>query len=350
MCSPVYIEEVAPESHRGAMGTLWQLAITAGILLASVLNIPLSDWDDGWRISYGGNIVFSVALLVILTIMPESPHYLISKGRHDDARKSLVKLRFEDQIDWEIEELTIEHDEKKELGEATWREVFDNNNNKMRTRTVYGMLLQTFQQLAGINAIMFYAPIIFDDFFGSKGGLYGALGLNVINFFSTFITMATIDKFGRVKILFSGGILMCFALIVTAALSGVDEAHPGDVHNESLGIGIIVFCALYIIGFAYSWGPVVWVVCAEMFPMRERGKANSLSTFSNWFWTGLVGYLFPMASTASLSACFIFFAVVVFFAILFVYFFLPETADLTALEIDEEYLNHKPECRRKKWN
>ena len=144
------------------------------------------------------------------------------------------------------------------------------------------MLLQTFQQLSGINAIMFYAPIIFDDFFGNKGGIYGSLALNVINFFSTFITMATIEKFGRVKILFSGGILMCFALIVTASLSGVDEAHAGDVANQSLGIGIIVFCALYVIGFAYSWGPVVWVVCAEMFPMRERGKANSLSTFSNW--------------------------------------------------------------------
>jgi len=102
MCSPVYIEEVAPEDHRGSMGTLWQLAITAGILLASILNIFLADWDEGWRISYGGNI-FSVALLALLTIMPESPHFLISKGRDEDARKALEKVRFDDQIDWEIE-------------------------------------------------------------------------------------------------------------------------------------------------------------------------------------------------------------------------------------------------------
>ena len=85
------------------MGTLWQLAITAGILLASILNIFLADWDEGWRISYGGNIVFSVALLALLTIMPESPHFLISKGREDDARKALEKVRFDHQIDWEIE-------------------------------------------------------------------------------------------------------------------------------------------------------------------------------------------------------------------------------------------------------
>lgn len=80
------------------------------------------------------------------------------------------------------------------------------------------------------------------------------------------------------------------------------------------GIGVTVFCALYVIGFAYSWGPVVWVVCAEMFPIRERGKANSLTTFSNWFWTCIVGAVFPIASTASLAGCFGFFAAVVFVA------------------------------------
>ena len=284
MCSPVYIEEVAPESHRGAMGTLWQLAITTGIVLVSILNIWLADWDDGWRISYGGNIVFSVALLILLTIMPESPHFLISKGRSDDARNALGKVRFENQIDWEIDELEMEHNEKKEMGEATWREVFDDNNNKMKTRTTIGILLQSIQQLSGINAIMFYAPSIFEDFFGSKGGIYGALALNIINFFSTFITMATIERFGRVLILFSGGIMMCVALIITCALSAVDESYGEGVQNQSLGIGICTMCALYVIGFAYSWGPVVWVVCAEMFPMRVRGKATSLTTFSNWFW------------------------------------------------------------------
>lgn len=100
MCSPVYIAEVAPESHRGQLATLWQVAITAGIVLVSILNIWLAEWSEGWRISYGGNIVFSVALLAMLTIMPESPHFLVSKNRHDDARRALAKVRFEDQIEW----------------------------------------------------------------------------------------------------------------------------------------------------------------------------------------------------------------------------------------------------------
>merc|ERR1739848_398314 len=117
------------------------------------------------------------------------------------------------------------------------------------------------QQLSGINAIMFYAPIIFEDFFGSKGGIYGALVLNVVNFFSTFITMMTIERFGRAFILFTGGIMMFLALVIEAALSAVDANR--DEHSQELGIAIIALCAIYVIGFAYSWGPVVWVVCAR---------------------------------------------------------------------------------------
>jgi len=113
---------------------------------------------------------------------------------------------------------------------------------------------------------------------------------------------------GRVWLLFTGGTLMCLALIPTAILASFPDA------SQAMGIGVTFCCALYVIGFAYSWGPVVWVVCAEMFPMRERGKANSLTTFSNWFWTCIVGAVFPIASTASLAGCFGFFAAVVFIA------------------------------------
>merc|ERR1719162_1478983 len=204
-------------------------------------------------------------------------------------------------------------------------------------------MLQTIQQLSGINAIMFYAPIILEDFFGSTGSIYGALALNVVNFCSTFITMATIERFGRVMILFSGAILMCISLIPNVVFTSIED--PSD----SIGIGVIVFCALYVIGFAYSWGPVVWVVCAEMFPMRERGKANSLTTFTNWFWTTVIGAIFPIASSYSLGGCFGFFAGVVFIATFFVYFYVPETANRTATEIDEEYETHKPKFPRKKW-
>lgn len=123
---------------------------------------------------------------------------------------------------------------------------------------------------------------------------------------------------------------MCLALIPTAVMSSLENATQAIGKLYALtefslfallnaipnfpGIGVTLCCAIYVIGFAYSWGPVVWVVCAEMFPMRERGKANSVTTFSNWFWTCIVGAVFPIASTASLAGCFGFFAAVVFIA------------------------------------
>ena len=251
----------------------------------SILNIWLAEWDEGWRISYGGNIVFSVTLLILLIFMPESPHFLVKQGRDEEARTALGRVRFEDQVEWEMEELEMEAIAAEKRGEATWKQVFDNDNNKMKTRTLTGVLLQSIQQLSGINAIMFYAPIskcidfclalqcsapanvpsplcdaVLEDFFGSKGGIYGALVLNIINFCSTFITIFTIEKLGRVLILFSGGIVMCVSLIPTAIMASIDEnREEGTESSQSIGIGITSMCALYVIGFAFSWGPVVWV-------------------------------------------------------------------------------------------
>ena len=103
-----------------------------------------------------------------------------------------------------------------------------------------------------VSLLQFYAPSILEEFFGSKGGIYGALALNIVNFFATFITIATVERFGRVKLLFSGAIVMCLALIPNAVLASVEQ-------TQGVGIGVVIFCAVYVIGFAYSWGPIVWV-------------------------------------------------------------------------------------------
>lgn len=342
MCSPVYIGELAPEHHRGQLATLWQLAITTGIVLVSILNFWLQDWDDGWRISYAGNIVFALILVGMLTIMPESPRYLVGKEKHMEARQAMAKIRFEEQLDSEMEELILEANAEVTLGVACWSEIFS-NDNRMRFRVMLGVALQSIQQLSGINAIMFYAPTILERFFGKSGGIVGALVLNIVNFFATFITIATVEKFGRARLLFTGGILMFCSLVMNAILAGLEE-------TNGAGIMIVLFSGLFVIGFAYSWGPVVWVYCSEMFPLRERGKATGLTTFANWTCTTIVGALFPAAASASLTGCFAFFAGIVFCSIFLVYFFLPETANKTILEIDEEFKNQKPKIPRKKWS
>lgn len=343
MCSPVYIAELAPEHRRGELATLWQLAIVSGIVLVSILNIWLKTWDDGWRISYGGNVVFALLLIGMLSFMPESPRWLVSKQREEEARKAMSTVRFDDQIQDEMDLLELEAKAEKEHGEAAWSEIFA-IDNMMRYRVVMGMGLQMFQQLSGINAIMFYAPSIIERFFGADGGIYGGLLLNVVNFFATFITIATVETYGRVFLLATGAMMMCLALLSNAILS-----NDAVTQTDMVGYCVIIFSALYVVGFAYSWGPLVWVVCAEMYPLRERGKATGLSTFSNWFWATIVGAVFPHASDASLSGCFAFFAGVVFLAFFVVYLYLPETANRSILEIDEEFKQHKPEFPRKKW-
>lgn len=342
MCSPVYIAELAPEHRRGQLATLWQMAIVTGIVLVSILNLWLKNWDDGWRISYGGNVLFALILIGMLTVMPESPRFLVANKKYKEARDALLKVRFEDQLDGEMKELDLEAKEEIERGVSTWGDLFS-NDNRMRYRMFLGLALQSIQQLSGINAIMFYAPRILENFFGSSGGIAGALVLNVVNFFATFITIATIESSGRAKLLFTGGIFMCSSLMLTAIFASLEE-------TRTIGFLIVVFCGCYVIGFAYSWGPVVWVYCAEMYPLRSRGKATGLTTFSNWAWTTIVGAVFPYAATASLTGCFGFFAGIVFVAIFLVYFYLPETANRSIIKVDEEFKNHKPEFPRKKWN
>eukprot|EP00977_Amphora_coffeiformis_P019044 scaffold6886_cov164-Amphora_coffeaeformis.AAC.2 len=341
MCVPVYISELSPEHVRGSLSTLWQVAITSGILIASAANLGLKNWEEGWRFSYGGNIAFAVLLLVCLLFMPESPRWLAANGTEQQLEEALRKVRYDDEIVSEMAKLQVEVEEEKKLGTAPWSEVISEHQLNRR-RLLLGMSFQLFQQLSGINAIMFYAPDILDTFFTEDQAIAGTFVLNAINFLSTFITVYTVDKYGRVKLLVYGGIIMAIMLVANGIMSTMDQ-------TLTVGWFVLVFAALYIIGFAFSWGPVVWSVCAEIFPYRTRGKSTGLTTMMNWMATTIVGAIFPRASTASLSGCFFFFAASITIGTTIVYFFQPETAYKTSKQIDEAYMAHKPKLFRNMW-
>ena len=152
MCVPVYISELSPEHVRGSLSTLWQVAITLGILIASAANLGLKNWEEGWRLSYGGNIAFALLLLFCLMFMPESPRWLAANGYEDKLNEALSKLRFDDEIEVEKAKLQAEVEEEKKLGSAPWSEIFSEHNLNRR-RLVLGMSFQLFQQLCGINAM-----------------------------------------------------------------------------------------------------------------------------------------------------------------------------------------------------
>ena len=152
MCAPVCIAECSPEHIRGALGTLWQLAITAGIACASACNLGLKNWIEGWRLSYGGNIVFAIIMLICLAFMPESPRWLAAHRTEEETRKALNRMRFEDEIELEMTKIAVEIEQEQKMGEAPWSEVFSTENSSRR-RVMLGIVLMAFQQLSGVNAV-----------------------------------------------------------------------------------------------------------------------------------------------------------------------------------------------------
>lgn len=176
------------------------------------------------------------------------------------------------------------------------------------------------------------------EFFSESVALYGTLGINTANFLATFITVYAVDKFGRVLLLVMGGATMCVMLLILGCLS------LGS--SEAIGVCVIVFTVIFVVSFAYSWGPVVWVVCSEIFPLRARGKAAGITTATNWVFTTIVGALFPLCQKASLAACFFFFCVVIGVGSAVAYLYLPETANLNILQIDTIMHSHLPSPTR----
>lgn len=342
MCSPVYVSEVAPKHTRGFLSALFQFGAACGLLVASAANMGLREWDQGWRVSYGGNIAFTVILMAALVFMPESPRWLVAHGRKQDARVALSKTRYNQELEQEMSELNGEFLAEKEVGVASWSDLLV-TKNKMRYRLLIGIGLQCVQQFSGFKAIMFYAPTILNKFFGANFAIAGTFLLTLINFISTFIPLYAIDWVGRALLLIWGGVVMIVAISMNAVLSSIGS-------TALTGYLVLMFSAIFIVGYAASWGPVVWTVIAEFIPLRERGKANGLATMSNWICAAFVGAVFPVASTTSLPACFGFFAVITYLGVLMVYFFMAETAQKTILEINEAYAGHRPKLVRTEWN
>lgn len=324
---------------------MWQLAVTIGIVLAGILNIPLSSWEEGWRISYGGNILFSLTLFfMMLFVMPESPRWLAAKDKDEAAEQVLKMLRFDYEVQPELDEIKAKVEEERAEGQGTWLDLFKKDNN-MINRTFLGASLQFFQQLSGINAIMFFAPAMFNRFFSETVALYGTLAINIVNHLATYITFATVDKYGRVALMVTSGAGMFIAHMIVAGLASMPQ-------SETVGIVVIIFSCVFVIFFAYGWGPVTWTVCSEIYPQKLRGKAISVSTATNWGFATIVGKLFPIVSAPSaldLTGTFALFSAFCFIGTIVMYFWLPETANATLEEIDDIFENHKPKLARAFW-
>lgn len=294
MVSPLYISEFAPSRYRGMMVSLYQLALTVGIVIAYFSNAYLlsgtgsnfSDHglklilsDQVWRAMLGLGALPAAIFLLSLFAVPESPRWLLLKNRISEAKTILIRI---DGLQAAENEITAFQDGQSPQEEKGYRELL---RPVYRRPLLIGLLLPLFSQLCGINAVIYYGPKILEQAgFALNNALGGQVTIGLVNVVFTFVAIFTIDRWGRKPLLFAGvgGAVAALVLIGVLFFAGVTS-----------GPWILSGILLFIACFAFSFGPVCWVVVGEIFPGSVRGKAMSLATLSLWIGNFLVGQLTP---------------------------------------------------------
>ena len=332
--APLYAAEMAPQRIRGRIVSTYQLAITFGIFLAYLVS-DIADSAE-WRTMFLLAAVPGVLLIIGVMIVPESARWFVKVGRKDDARKSLAKVTEPAEVDAELGDVEAQVSAEAAEGEASWSEVF---SPRVRKALIVGVGLAIFQQITGINAIIYYANTIFDSAglvsteSQTKATLY-CVGLT--NVLATFIAVAYIDRFGRRPLLFMGLIGMFVSLCAVALGFATQSTSDTGAGTSIVGIITLVGLVVFIASFAFSLGPVVWTIISEIYPGRVRGKAVSFATAANWGAAFLVAEFFlTLTSGIGESATFFLFAAMCVLGFIFVWRYVPETRGRSLEEIQE---------------
>ncbi|MFO1322911.1 MAG: sugar porter family MFS transporter [Burkholderiales bacterium] len=333
VAAPLYASELAPAAQRGRFVASYQLAITIGIFLSYLVDAALAA-EGHWRTMLGVSAVPAVLLLIAMIPAVESPRWLVKVGRRDDARAAIGRAR--PWIDPEVRLASIEQSLRDDPGDASWREVFA---PAWRRPLAVGVGLAIFQQITGINAIIYYS----DKIFAAAGfatpvaqAQATTWAVGAVNVAATLIAIAFIDRLGRRPLLLAGLVGMGVSLTAVgfAFLSLGDKAAGGA--TTAAGIVTLVSLVVFISSFAFSLGPVVWTVINEIFPGRVRGRAVAFATAVNWGAAFLVSEFFlSLVGAIGESATFWLFA---FFCVaggVWVYRRVPETKGRSLEQIQE---------------
>ncbi|CCF50184.1 hypothetical protein NDA10_005314 [Ustilago hordei] len=341
---PMYQSETAPRWIRGAVVSGYQWAITIGLLCASLASYGTQNRDNtsAWRVPVGIQFVFALILCAFFLVLPESPRWLVKKGNHERASKSLARLNSTDVDDplvrSELSVIQTNLDIELTHSTGSYLDCFKNNDRKYLLRTFTGTFIQAFQQLTGINFIFYFGTTFSKNALPNSDPFIFSVIYNVVNVVSTLPGMWGMERFGRRKLLIWGAVWMCACELIVAV---VGTAVPST--NSSAGKSLVAFVCVYIAGFASTWGPAAWVVCGEIFPLAIRAKALSLCTASNWLWNFAIGFATPYLVQSGPGHAGL--GTKVFFiwtgtcagCAIFAYFFVYETRLLSLEEVDEMY-------------
>jgi SP family sugar:H+ symporter-like MFS transporter len=325
---PLYLSEIAPTQIRGAISSLNQLNIVFGILLAYIVNALLAS-AGAWRWMLGLAAVPSLVLLIGMFFLPETPRWLVSQDRDEDAREVLRRSRNEEETEREIREIReVEEQEEGGLSEltASW----------VRPALVVAIGLAVFQQIIGINTIIYYAPTTLTNVgYGAAAAIYANLIIGVVNVAMTFVAIWLIDRVGRKPLLLTGLVGMVASLTVLG-LSTLLLSEPSSP-TDAVAVITLLCLAGFIISFAATWGPTVWVMLPEVLPLRIRGTAMGVAIFLHWIANFIVSQTFPsLLASLGPGPVFLGYAVVGVVAFIFVRAFVTETKGRSLEEIEAD--------------
>jgi SP family sugar:H+ symporter-like MFS transporter len=296
MIVPMYQAETGPRHIRGALISTYQLFITIGIFFAACINYGCFEHQRGnsgsWRISLGLGFIFCAILGFGILFMPETPRFEYRRGKKEEAKATMMRVygapanHYTIAVELEEIETKLQAESAHGGALAEWVAMF--RTPMMPYRILLGMVLQMFQQLTGANYFFYYGTVIFQAT-GINNSFVTQMILNGINFGVTPLGIYFVEAFGRriCLIIGSAWMFVMFLCFASAGHFSLDRAHPEN--SEGTGTGMIVLASLFILGFATTWGPMIWTICGELYPSRFRAKGMALSTASNWLWNFLLG-------------------------------------------------------------
>jgi SP family xylose:H+ symportor-like MFS transporter len=325
--APVYISELSPKQSRGKLVSLYTLSVVMGQLIVYIVNMLIAsggttEWVNaiGWRYMFLSELVPAVLFFFLLFFVPETPRYLVLKKEYNKAFLILEKVN-----------------SSKEKAESIINEIKDSMRFDLENKAsifsygkrvlIIGIAIAIFQQLSGINVILYYAPRIFDSL-GSIGtflSMFQTVILGVVNVIFMGLAILFVDSIGRKPMLITGSAFCAIGLFMVAILS----------HFHIFGITTLVFMLLYVAAFQLTWGGVTWVVISEIFPNRIRGQAVSIATALHWFTNLAISTSFPPIHDVLNGMTFSIYGILCVFAIIFVAKFVPETKGTTLEELEK---------------
>ncbi|THU36097.1 sugar porter family MFS transporter [Niastella caeni] len=326
--APVYISEIAPAEKRGQLVALFQFNIVLGILLSYFSNYLIGqDGETAWRWMLGVQAFPSLLFLILLQVVPESPRWLIlNQGKLEEATAVLKEII---PHGYEVEIENIKSSQQRNSGFADVNQLL---TRKYRFPVFLAVVFAVFNQVSGINAIIYYAPRIFEmTGLGRSSSLLSTVGIGVVNFIFTLIALNFIDRIGRKTLMLIGSI----GLISTLGL----VAQAFYTHNFS-GWAVTVYLLVYIAFFAFSQGAVIWVFMAEIFPNQVRAKGQTLGSFTHWIMAAIIAFSFPMlAEKLGGGNTFLFFCIMMVLQLLFVWKVMPETKGKSLEQIERSIIH-----------